>query len=204
MTVTKERDDPAAVWVDVEDIRSLPTPNPRLNDSVVPKVADSIKRFGFGAPLVLTKSLKLIAGDTRLKAARQLGLKRVPARLLDLTDQEATTLRAGDNRLGQLAEWNYALLADDLRGLSEDDLDVTGFSKEDVARMAPLSEDEFHPSSGNDPNDPDAGAKPIAMTVAQREVFDRAARKIRKEEGDGSIPDGRICELLAADWLGGN
>lgn len=191
----------AAVWVKVADIRQLPTPNPRLNEDAVPGVAASIRRWGFGAPLVLTVRMGLIAGDTRLKAATLLGMEVVPARLLDISDEEAIAYRAADNRLGEKAQWCYGLLLSDLRTLSEEDLGIAGFTSDDLDRMGPLSEDDFVPSGGNDPLN--AGGKPVSLTVAQREVFDRAAATIRRREGDENISDGQICEWIAADFLAG-
>lgn len=196
-----EEHEVAAVWVRVADIRPLPTPNPRLNEEAIPAVAASIKRWGFGAPLVLTVRMGLIAGDTRMKAAELLGMLLVPARLLDISDEDAIAYRAADNRLGEKAQWCYGLLANDLRTLSEEDMGIAGFTPEDLDRMAPLSEDDFVPSGGNNPLD--GGGRPISLTVAQREVFDRAADAIRRREGDDSIMDGQVCEWIAADFMAG-
>lgn len=56
--------------------------NPRFNDEAVGKVAESIKEFGFKVPIIIDKSNTIIAGHTRYKAAKQLGLKKVPCMLL--------------------------------------------------------------------------------------------------------------------------
>ena len=48
--------------------------NPRKNDAAVAKVAASIKEFGFRQPIVVDDEMVVIAGHTRLEAARQLGL----------------------------------------------------------------------------------------------------------------------------------
>ena len=52
--------------------------NPRKNDAAVAKVAASIKEFGFRQPIVVDDEMVVIAGHTRLEAARQLGLADVP------------------------------------------------------------------------------------------------------------------------------
>ncbi len=52
--------------------------NPRVNDGAVDKVASSIKNFGFKNPIIIDKDNEIIAGHTRLKAARKLGLDEVP------------------------------------------------------------------------------------------------------------------------------
>ena len=52
--------------------------NPRINDEAVDVVAASIKEFGFKNPILIDKENVIIAGHTRLKAAKKLGLKNVP------------------------------------------------------------------------------------------------------------------------------
>lgn len=53
--------------------------NPRRNDAAVGPVARSIKEFGFRVPVIVDRDNVLVAGQTRVKAARQLGLTEVPA-----------------------------------------------------------------------------------------------------------------------------
>lgn len=48
--------------------------NPRRNDGAVDAVAASIKEFGFQQPIVVDKDGVIIAGHTRYKAAKKLGL----------------------------------------------------------------------------------------------------------------------------------
>jgi ParB-like chromosome segregation protein Spo0J len=64
-------------WVDIHSIRPYER-NPRVNDSAVEAVARSIDEFGFRQPIVVDEQAVIVAGDTRLKAAVKLGLKKVP------------------------------------------------------------------------------------------------------------------------------
>lgn len=50
--------------------------NPRFNDEAVDAVIESIKEFGFKVPIVIDKNNVIVTGHTRLKAARQIGLKK--------------------------------------------------------------------------------------------------------------------------------
>lgn len=110
--------------------------NPRNNEGEpVRKVMASIKRFGFGAPLVVrAANLEIIAGHTRWKAAMQLKLDRVPVRALDLPESEAHLLALGDNRLGELAEWSDALPAL-LAAVKLPDVLVLGWTQADMDRL---------------------------------------------------------------------
>ena len=76
-------------WVSIERLFCSPS-NPRLNEEAVPHVAASIKRFGWRQPIVAKPNGEVIAGNTRLKAARSLQLKEVPVVWFEGTDLDAT------------------------------------------------------------------------------------------------------------------
>jgi DNA modification methylase len=99
--------------------------NPRINDEAVDKVAASIKEFGFKNPILIDSENVIIAGHTRLKAARKLGLEEVPTiKVEDLTEKQIKAFRIADNKTSEFAEWDMELLEIELEGL--DDL-FTGF-----------------------------------------------------------------------------
>jgi ParB-like nuclease domain len=114
--------EPAAEWLPIYAIHPWKG-NPRKNDGQpVAKVAASIKRFGFGAPIVARKANgEIIAGHTRWKAAVKLGLARVPVRYLDLDARSAHALALADNRLGEFAEWDESLLDQAMGDVSDED-----------------------------------------------------------------------------------
>jgi len=117
----------AAEWTDVGDLVPWED-NPRLNDSAVEKVRESIKRFGFAAPIIARQADGMvIAGHTRLRAAMELGLDKVPVRWMDLDPADARMLALADNKLGEVAEWDDDLLEKVFADLAEDpDLDLSG------------------------------------------------------------------------------
>ena len=57
--------------------------NPRNNEEAIEPVANSIKTFGFKVPIVVDKNNIIIAGHTRHKAAKKLGLNKVPCIIAD-------------------------------------------------------------------------------------------------------------------------
>lgn len=116
--------------------------NPRVNDHVVDKVALSIKRFNFGAPILARKADKMvIAGHTRLKAAIKLGLEAIPVRLLDLTISEAKALALADNKLAEEALWSSAV-DDVLRDLDMEEINLEGLGWSDDELAQILEENE--------------------------------------------------------------
>ena len=69
--------------------------NPRRNDDSVDAVAASIRDFGFKVPIILDKDNVIIAGHTRLKAAKKLGLEKVPCIIADDLTPEQVKINAG-------------------------------------------------------------------------------------------------------------
>jgi ParB family chromosome partitioning protein len=130
--------EPAAEWVPIDAVHPW-AKNPRKNDKVVPKLVKSIKRFGFGAPILARKADgEIIAGHTRYKAALKLGLRQIPVRFLDLDPTEAHVLALADNRIGEEADWDQEQQRDVLSELREDGIDLldgTGFSDKDIAKL---------------------------------------------------------------------
>lgn len=153
--------EPAAIWVALAALKPW-AKNPRKNDPAVDKVADSIKRFGFGAPILARKADgEIIAGHTRLKAAMKLRLERVPVRYLDLDPADAHLLALADNRLGEIAEWDDDGLRAILAELQAEDADLaaTGFDDDELAA---LLADPDAPPAGEDPGATEPPANPVS------------------------------------------
>lgn len=89
--------------------------NPRINDGAVEAVAASIKEFKFRNPIIVDKNNVIIAGHTRLRAAKKLGLEEVPTiRAEDLTEEQVRAFRLADNKTAELAEWDFSMLDEEL------------------------------------------------------------------------------------------
>lgn len=105
--------------------------NPRQNDVAVQYVAESIKAFGFINPILLDASGTIMAGHTRLKAAKQLGMKEVPVVYVDdLSEEQARAFRLADNKTAEFAEWDEGLLEQELAEILELDMSLFGFDGE--------------------------------------------------------------------------
>lgn len=111
--------------------------NPRHNDHAVDSIANSIKRFGFTSPIIANADQTILAGHTRWKAAKKLGLDTVPVVYVDLSPVDAELLMIADNKLGEKADWNTDQLSDLLTGLKEqgEDLDVLGFEQHELNEL---------------------------------------------------------------------
>lgn len=105
--------------------------NPRNNEMAVGPVKNSIKEFGFKVPIIVDKDGEIVAGHTRLKAAKELELEEVPCIIADdLTPEQVKAFRLADNKVGELAEWDFDLLDLELEELENVNFDMEGFGFE--------------------------------------------------------------------------
>ncbi len=96
------------------------------------KLAASLDRFGFVAPILIDRDKRVVAGWRLILAARQLGLAEVPAICVtDLSDADLRALRLALNRITEEAGWDREALALELSEILELSpalaLDVSGF-----------------------------------------------------------------------------
>ena len=122
------------VYLPISEIHDYEN-NPRDNDRAVEAVARSIKRFGVRSPAIIDRDNVLIAGHTRIKAAKQLGMTEFPCvRADDLTKNEAKAFRLADNRMQEDSQWDTEALAAEFKALKENgfDLTETGFDEFEI------------------------------------------------------------------------
>jgi site-specific DNA-methyltransferase (adenine-specific) len=113
------------VQMNIADVKPYDR-NPRINDNAVEAVTESIKEFGWRAPIVVDDNHVIICGHTRLLAAKQLGLDTVPVHVAKgLTPEQVKAYRIADNKTGEIAEWNYDLLPLELADLQMADFDLS-------------------------------------------------------------------------------
>lgn len=104
--------------------------NPRLNDESVAKVEESLRKFGIRRPFVVDKDNILIVGHTMLRAALNLGIKKVPVHVAtDMTDDQANAYRLADNRTHDFAQWDVDKLSQQIKDI---DLDLSAFDFDDL------------------------------------------------------------------------
>lgn len=126
--------------------------NPRKNDGAVEYVANSIEEFGFKVPIVVDKNNVIVAGHTRYKAAKKLGLKEVPVIVAnDLSDEQIKAFRLADNKVAEQSEWNFDLLGDELAQILDIDMDAFGFLDEIGEDVEEATEDDYEINPPEEP-----------------------------------------------------
>jgi DNA modification methylase len=118
----------------VTDIKTYSN-SPRHNDRAVDAVAASLREFGFRQPIVLDEGGVIVVGETRFKAALKLGMRTVPVHIATgLTPSQSIAYRLADNKTGELADWDYEKLVQELAELQKTDFDINlvGFSPDEL------------------------------------------------------------------------
>lgn len=126
--------------------------NPRKNDQAVDAVANSIREFGFKVPIVIDKNGEIIAGHTRLKAAKKLKMKEIPCIVADdLTEEQIRAFRIADNKVGELADWDFEALNIELDEITDIDMEQFGFDLDIPGEEREVVEDDFDATPPEEP-----------------------------------------------------
>lgn len=154
----EQAEEAAAVWCPMGRLRPWEG-NPRKNAAAVRRVADSLKRFGWGAVILAREENgEMVAGHTRFAAAELLCAQypratvkqrekwhpdavrtatggHVPVRFGNWSEREAHLLAIADNKLNELAEWDNEQLAQVLNQFSLGEADAAGFDSKELAKL---------------------------------------------------------------------
>ena len=96
----------------------------------VEKLKASMQEFGFLTPCLIDGDYNLIAGHGRVIAAKELGLETIPCVFIEgLSEEQRRAYILADNRLGELGEWDFDIVFEELEGLDDFgfDVELTGF-----------------------------------------------------------------------------
>jgi ParB-like chromosome segregation protein Spo0J len=119
----------------VRELRPHPNNARTHSRKQVKQIAKSIEKFGFCNPVLVDDAKQIIAGHGRVEAAKLLGLEAVPTCLIShLSEAEKRAYILADNKLAENAGWGRELLAIELQGLIELDVDIelTGFETAEI------------------------------------------------------------------------
>jgi DNA modification methylase len=122
-------------YIAVRELRPYPNNARTHSKKQIQQIAKSIAKFGFCNPVLIDDAKQIIAGHGRVEAAKVLGIDAVPTcRLSHLSEADKRAYILADNKLAEKAGWDRELLAIELQGLIEIDVDIelTGFEMAEV------------------------------------------------------------------------
>jgi hypothetical protein len=173
------------------------TRNARIHSKKqVRQIADSIQKFGFTNPVLISDDGEIIAGHGRVEAAKLLGMQDVPT--LRLSHLDAAQRRAyvlADNKLALNAGWDRDVLAIELQALVDLDfaVEITGFSLAEVDLVL----DEARESSAHAQDTPEDEIPPLIDPA----YCDQIVRRFEQVTGKQSklAATGQSFEAVAAE-----
>lgn len=133
------------------------------SDAQIAQIAASIKEWGFTTPVLVDESGGIIAGHGRTLAARKLGLKAIPVVIaIGWTDAQKRAYVIADNKLALNAGWDDEMLALELGEIGDlgFDLDLTGFTADEIAALMP---EQIEPSQTDEDAVPEVPANPVTV-----------------------------------------
>jgi len=168
-------------------------------------IKDSLDKFGQVEPLVVQKStMKVIGGNGRLAAMKELGWKDCDIALIDVDNDKAKALGLVLNRSAELAEWDDDNLKELLSELDSEgwDLDGLGWDESDLSEMSLKVDDIDLPDLKSGDKEP-FQQMAFVLSDTQAEIVKNAIKK-SIEMGDFNSENqnkngnaiARICELF--------
>lgn len=169
------------------------------------QIADSIKRFGFTNPVLVSDQQEIIAGHGRVEAAKLLGYKTVPTLALsNLSAAERKAYILADNKLALNAGWNKDILACELQGLIDMDFDVEliGFDLAEIDLV--LDEAEASDPKKTDTADDAIPQQQLEPVTVPGDIWQLGRHRLicgdaQDEEVLGRLLDGEQADLLFTD-----
>ena len=178
--------------------------NARLHsDRNIDAIVASLKKFGQVEPLVVqTATMRVVGGNGRLRAMKEMGWGSARIVRVDLDDTQARALGIALNRTAELAEWDYERLGEVIRTVTEAGIDplLLGWQSYEIE---PLLAANWAPPPAKPLTDFEqqiSNPKVIKLTDEQWVLF-RQAAVILKEGSDGTIKDGEILAHICQSFL---
>lgn len=115
------------------------------SEEQVAQIAASIKEWGWTTPVLVDTDGGIIAGHGRTMAARRLGMTELPVMVADgWSEAKKRAYVLADNKLALNAGWDNELLALELGEIGDlgFDMDLTGFTAEEIAALTPVEVNE--------------------------------------------------------------
>ena len=150
------------------ELRPYPNNARTHSKKQVRQIAKSIEKFSFCNPVLIDDANQIIAGHGRVEAAKLLGIDTVPTcQLSHLSDADKRAYILADNKLAEKAGWDRELLAIELQGLIELEVDIelTGFDMAEVDIILEDAREASSAASGPEDTVPEPSPGPAVTQV---------------------------------------
>lgn len=192
--------------------------NCRLHDREnIEFIKASLSQYGFQKNIVVSKNFEIYAGNGTYLACKELGITEIPCAISNLPLDKLRAYAIADNQIPLSATWDLPKLSNQIQNLAvwdkNRDWKSLGFNENELKLMLsfdeqflPQSNENDFKKSGDKPEDSNltqtkVKMKPLKVSEDQYDIIKQAIEKIRKQENDPSISEGRALELICADYI---
>lgn len=179
--------------IEINDLKAYEN-NPRNNTDAVEKVAASIEEFGFKVPIIIDQNNVIIAGHTRLLAAKELGLDTVPCIVADdLTPEQVKAFHLADNKVSEYSTWDFQKLNLELEDLQDFEMQDFGFyevdGKEDYSNIfdEPSQSSEADDVQDQPEDEPEEKSYKVIVHVDSKEEGEDVADLLNENGWDSEV-----------------
>jgi ParB-like chromosome segregation protein Spo0J len=133
------------------------------SDEQVGQIAASIKEWGWTTPVLVDETGSIIAGHGRTLAAQRLQMTEVPVMVAKgWSDAKKRAYVLADNKLALNAGWDNEMLALELGEIGDlgFDLDLTGFTADEIAALMP---EQIEPGLTDEDAVPEVPEAPVTV-----------------------------------------
>jgi len=129
----------------------------------IAQIAASIKEWGWTTPVLVDEQGSIIAGHGRTLAAHKLKMTEIPVMVAEgWSDAKKRAYIIADNKLAMNAGWDNEMLALELGEIGElgFDLDLTGFTADEIAALMP---EQIEPGLTDEDAVPEVPERPVTV-----------------------------------------
>ncbi len=187
------------VLIDINDL--IPDPrNARIHSRAnVEALKGSLLKFGQQKPIVINSENMIVAGNSTVASARELGWQQISAVVTDLSEEALRAYSIADNKTSELSEWDYVTLVEILEELREEDvdIDVTGFSIDDIETYKGV--DDWDSPCGNDDamSTDSLTSKKILLEGNVKMFFESTLKRLENEKGVSFKYEDALVEICS-------
>ena len=117
-------------YISIQELKVYKNNARTHNESQLEAIKESIKRFGFIAPVVIDENKMILVGHGRVMAAKLLKMEKVPCVYVDdLSEEQKKAFIHADNLLTEKGEWDYTILENEINSIN---MDMTAFGFDEV------------------------------------------------------------------------
>lgn len=195
--------------IDINKLKLDPKNARKHDDKNIKMIAASLSEFGQQRIPVVTPDFVVVAGNGTVIAAKSINWNSIYVHISDLTDTKAMAYSIADNQIASTSSWDLEVYGLNIKEIKDagwlENWNAIGFEKDELNLFLSANWNEHNTQP--DSVEPDKSGlkeemgKPIKLTIDQRITIDEAISALRLREDDSKISEGRVIELLCADFL---